>query len=130
PIRTTMGLIEVLKGLEGRGKASQFLAQVFQALRMQVNNELAVLESMLQQSVEVLKSNGRLVVISYHSLEDRMVKELLRTGNVQGELKKDFYGNIQREMNPLKAKPILPTQEELERNKRSRSAKLRVGIKK
>jgi 16S rRNA (cytosine1402-N4)-methyltransferase len=130
PIRTTMGLIEALKGLEGRGKASQFLAQVFQALRMQVNNELAVLESMLQQSVEVLKSNGRLVVISYHSLEDRMVKELLRTGNVQGELKKDFYGNIQREMNPLKTKPILPTQEELERNKRSRSAKLRVGIKK
>lgn len=130
PIHTTMGLIEALKGLEGRGKASQFLAQVFQALRMQVNNELEVLEAMLLQSVEVLKPSGRLVVISYHSLEDRMVKELLRTGNVQGELKKDFFGNIQRELVPLKAKPILPSNEELEKNKRSRSAKLRVGIKK
>jgi 16S rRNA (cytosine1402-N4)-methyltransferase len=130
PVDSTQALIEAVKGLEGRGKTSQFLAQIFQALRMQVNEELKVLENMLYQATELLSEGGRLVVISYHSLEDRMVKELLRTGNVGGELKKDFFGNILRPMDPLKAKPILPSQAELEENKRARSAKLRVGIKK
>lgn len=130
PLRTTQELIDCTVKFAKRGKEKQFLAQVFQAFRMVVNDELAVLKEFLNQAVEVLAPEGRLVVISYHSLEDRLVKEMLRTGNVEGELKKDFFGNIQSSIKPLQGKPILPSAEEIERNGRSRSAKLRIGIKK
>lgn len=130
PLRTTQELIDCIAKFSKRGKEKQFLAQVFQAFRMVVNDELEVLKEFLKQAVEVLTTDGRLVIISYHSLEDRLVKEMLRTGNVEGELKKDFFGNVQSNIKPLQGKPILPSAEEIERNGRSRSAKLRVGIKK
>lgn len=110
-------------------KAAQFLAQVFQAVRIEVNDEVQVLMSMLEQAIQVLKPEGRLVVISYHSIEDRIVKHFVRAGNAQGEIEKDFYG---KHLVPLKAinrKVIVPSDEEIERNPRARSAKLRIAEK-
>jgi 16S rRNA (cytosine1402-N4)-methyltransferase len=130
PLGTTQALIDCTQSFAKRGKEKQFLAQMFQAFRMVVNDEIAVLKEFLQQSLELLAPEGRLVVISYHSLEDRLVKDFLRSGNLEGEIKKDFFGNLERQIEPVKSKPILPSQEEIERNGRSRSAKLRVGQKK
>ena len=112
-----------------RGNRLRYLSQVFQALRIEVNEEMAVLEEFLQACLEVLKPGGRLVVISYHSLEDRIVKRFFRSGNVQGEVEKDFYGNINRPFKPLTKKAMLPSNDELDRNTRSRSAKLRAAEK-
>jgi 16S rRNA (cytosine1402-N4)-methyltransferase len=98
-------------------------------LRIEVNRELEVLKSLLLQSTEILKSKGRLVVMSYHSLEDRLVKNFISTGNFNGEMEKDFYGNIIRPFNPVSKKAITPGEEELEKNPRSRSAKLRIAEK-
>jgi 16S rRNA (cytosine1402-N4)-methyltransferase len=103
------------------------LAQVFQALRIEVNEELVVLESLIEQCVEVLKPGGRLVVISYHSLEDRLVKNYIRDGKFEGEAEKDFFGNKLVPFEQISRKPITPTDEELKINNRARSAKLRIA---
>ena len=110
-------------------KQNKFFAQVFQAIRIEVNQELDVLKEMLQQSFNVLKKDGRLVVISYHSLEDRLVKRFLKNGMFEGEPQRDIYGNYTKAFELLKSKAIIPTVEEIEQNSRARSAKMRVGIK-
>jgi len=127
-IETTEQLKNALKKLAPRGKENKFFARVFQALRIEVNNELDALKEFLIQSVEVLQPGGRLVVISYHSLEDRLVKNFIKAGNFEGELEKDFFGNI---IAPLQAvgKFIIPDENEMQENPRSRSAKLRIAEK-
>ncbi len=126
-INTTGDLKTVLNSFAPKFKDYKFWSQVFQALRIEVNHELDVLKSLLLQSKDVLKTNGRLVIMSYHSLEDRLVKNFINTGNFNGEPEKDFYGNIIRPFNPVTRKAITPSEEELEKNPRSRSAKLRVA---
>lgn len=110
-------------------KQNKFFAQVFQAIRIEVNQELDVLKEMLQQSYKILKKEGRLVVISYHSLEDRLVKRFLKNGMFEGEPERDIFGNYSKAFELLKSKAIIPTVEEVENNSRARSAKMRVGIK-
>jgi len=112
-----------------RGKENQFLAQVFQALRIEVNKEMDSLKELLVQSIEVLKPGGRLVVISYHSLEDRLVKNIMRSGKFEGEVDKDFFGNKISPFVQVSRKPIVPSEEENTANSRARSAKLRVAEK-
>jgi len=112
-----------------KGKENKYMAQVFQALRIEVNGEIKVLESFLEQTAEVLKPGGRLVVMSYHSLEDRPVKNFLAKGKFKGEVEKDFYGNQQKPFNVITRKAIIADDEELARNSRARSAKLRIGEK-
>jgi 16S rRNA (cytosine1402-N4)-methyltransferase len=106
------------------------MAKVFQALRIEVNGELEVLQEMLVQATEVLKENGKLVVISYHSLEDRLVKNFFRSGSFEGKQEKDFYGNLIRPLEPSESKPVVPSDDEVEQNSRARSAKMRVATKK
>lgn len=127
-IKTTGRLMEVLKFLAPRGKENKFFAQVFQSLRIEVNQELEALKELLQQSAQVLKPGGRLVVISYHSLEDRLVKHFMKAGNFSGEIEKDFFGNP---LTPLfqVGKVIMPGQAEMEINSRARSARLRIAEK-
>ena len=129
PFRLIQELDEVLEGMNHNGKKAQFKAKVFQALRIEVNEEMEVIKEMLQAAVDVLKPGGRLVVISYHSLEDRLVKNFIKKGKFEGELEKDFYGNPIRPLKQITRKPILPTEEEIERNPRARSAKLRIAEK-
>lgn len=126
-INTTEKLKEVLLPVTPRYDDYRFLAQVFQALRIEVNEELKALEELLIQTIEVLAPDGRLVVISYHSLEDRMVKNIMRSGNLKGQQEKDFFGNLIRPLEPVNRKPIVPDSSEIERNNRARSAKLRVA---
>lgn len=130
PILTTFELRDAVKHHLPRNQENKFLAMIFQALRIEVNGELEALRMMLQQAVEVLVPGGRLAVISYHSLEDRLVKNLIKTGNFEGKLEKDFYGNPITPLDAVSRKAITPGPEELERNNRSRSAKLRVAEKK
>jgi len=127
PINTTQQLTDVLRRFTPKHKSNKFLAQVFQALRIAVNGELQALEAMLMQTAEVLKPGGRLVVMSYHSLEDRLVKNFIQSGNVSGEIEKDFYGNPIKPFKNLTRKPITASDEEIERNPRARSAKLRIA---
>lgn len=122
-------LLKVLKPIAPRGKDFKYYAQVFQALRIEVNKEMEALESFLMQCGEVMETGGRLVVMSYHSLEDRMVKNYINTGKVYGELEKDFYGNPIRPFAAINRKPITAGEEELEQNNRARSAKLRIAEK-
>ena len=129
PIRTTQDLRALLQRWVPRGREAKYYAQVFQALRIEVNDELGALKALLQQSASLLKPGGRLVVLSYHSLEDRPVKHFLKTGNFEGALQKDVYGNVLRPFKPVHSKPITPTEEEVQTNNRARSAKLRVGEK-
>jgi len=129
PIRTITELKQALNSLAPRGKENKYFAQVFQALRIEVNNELEVLEQMLTQSAEVIKKGGRLVVISYHSLEDRLVKNFMMKGKFYGEVEKDLYGNFEKPFEMISRKPIEATEEEIERNSRARSAKLRIAEK-
>ena len=126
PIQTTGALNDVLRPYLQRGKEHKGLAQAYQAIRIEVNQELTALEELLQQSVELLRIGGRLSLISYHSLEDRMVKRFIRSGNFEGVVSTDFYGNP---MTPFKAvgKPGTPSAEEVSSNPRARSARLRVG---
>lgn len=126
-INTVEELKAVLLPLSRRGKENQYLAKVFQALRIEVNSELDALKEMLEQAAEVLEESGRLVVISYHSLEDRMVKNYFRSGSFDGDQEKDFYGNLIRPLEPVSMKAILPDENEIELNPRARSAKMRVA---
>jgi 16S rRNA (cytosine1402-N4)-methyltransferase len=128
PIRSIAEFLAIVAPLV-RGHRARYLSQVFQALRIEVNDEMGALQEFLEQAFEVLQPGGRLAVISYHSVEDRMVKNFLKTGNVQGEQNKDFYGNIQRPFVVLTKKAMEPTQAEITQNPRARSAKLRVGQK-
>ena len=113
-----------------RGKENQYYAQVFQALRIEVNKELDVLQELLLQSLDVLKPGGRLVVISYHSLEDRLVKNIMRSGKFEGEVEKDFFGNQLTPFKQITRKPLVPSDAENIENSRARSAKLRIAEKK
>ncbi|HLP93906.1 MAG TPA: 16S rRNA (cytosine(1402)-N(4))-methyltransferase RsmH [Saprospiraceae bacterium] len=128
PFRTTGDLVELCsKNL--MGERMRYLSQVFQALRMEVNDELGALEDFLKDSLEMLAPEGRLAVITFHSLEDRMVKNFLKSGNVNGEINQDFYGNISRPWTLITKKPIEPGQKEIAQNTRARSSKLRVASK-
>ena len=129
PIKTIEQLKSVLQPLTPWGKENRFLAQVFQALRIEVNGELDSLKALLEQSVEMLKPGGRLSVITYHSLEDRLVKNFMQKGKFEGEVEKDFFGNKLTPFELVNRKPIVPSMEELGENNRSRSAKLRVAKK-
>ncbi|MBR3412473.1 MAG: 16S rRNA (cytosine(1402)-N(4))-methyltransferase RsmH [Bacteroidales bacterium] len=129
-IETTFDLCEAVSRHLPRGMENRYLAMLFQALRIEVNGELEALKAMLQQAVELLNPGGRLVVMSYHSLEDRLVKNFFKTGNFEGELKKDFYGNPLVPLKLVTRKAVTAGEEELQRNPRSRSAKLRVAEKK
>ncbi len=128
PIKSTADLTDAIRHLAPRGRENKFLAQVFQALRIEANQELEALKAFLRQSLDVLKPSGRLVVISYHSLEDRLVKNFMKTGNFEGKLEKDFYGNPQTPWQQV-SKAIKPDPSEIETNPRARSARLRVAEK-
>ncbi len=129
-IATIGEFLEVVKPLFGREREKKELAKVFQALRIEVNREMEALKEMLQAATEALKPGGRLVVITYHSLEDRLVKNLMKTGNMEGKAEKDFFGNVQTPYRPVNNKVIVADEEEVARNPRSRSAKLRIAEKK
>ncbi|WP_455585931.1 16S rRNA (cytosine(1402)-N(4))-methyltransferase RsmH [Bacteroides sp.] len=129
-IKTIGEFLEIIKPLFGREREKKELAKVFQALRIEVNQEMEALKEMLAAATEALKPGGRLVVITYHSLEDRMVKNIMKTGNVEGKATQDFFGNLQTPFKLVNNKVIVPDKEEIERNPRSRSAKLRIAEKK
>lgn len=128
-IKTIGEFLEIIKPLFGREREKKELAKVFQALRIEVNQEMEALKEMLLAATEALKPGGRLVVITYHSLEDRMVKNIMKTGNVEGKAIQDFFGNLQTPFKLVNNKVIVPNEEEIERNPRSRSAKLRIAEK-
>jgi 16S rRNA (cytosine1402-N4)-methyltransferase len=131
PFRTTADLAVALQPfVSGKEKEKKFLAQVFQALRIEVNDEMTALQEMLKQTLDVLKPGGRLAVVTYHSLEDRLVKRFLRAGNMEGLQEQDFFGNILTPFHVLNHKVITPSAKEVEQNPRSRSAKLRIAEKK
>ena len=130
PIETTAQLKAAVQHHLPRGKENKVLAQLFQALRIEVNQELDALSTFLSQCPDVLKPGGRLVVMSYHSLEDRLVKNFMKTGNAEGKEEKDFYGNLLTPYKIITRKPIVPTDEETESNSRARSAKLRIAERK
>ncbi|MCM1521714.1 MAG: 16S rRNA (cytosine(1402)-N(4))-methyltransferase RsmH [Muribaculaceae bacterium] len=129
PLQTIGDLLEIVTPLIDPRKEKKELAQVFQALRIEVNHELDALADLLDGALKVLKPGGRLAVITYHSLEDRLVKNFMKTGNIEGRVEKDFFGRTEAPMRPLGNKPIVPTEEEVERNPRARSAKLRCAEK-
>ena len=129
PIKTVTELKDLLKSFAPRMQEHKFFAQVFQAIRIEVNDELNALREMLLQAQDIIKPGGRLVVISYHSLEDRLVKNLIQKGNFEGELEQDFYGNKLLSFKKITRKPILPSNAEIKLNNRARSAKLRVAEK-
>lgn len=129
PILTTAQLVAAVAPCTPRKDEAKFLTRLFQALRIEVNGEMEALGMALEQSLKVLRPGGRLVVISYHSLEDRMVKNFLRSGNLAGRIEKDFYGQVHTPFEVLTRKALTPSAEELERNPRSRSAKLRAAVK-
>lgn len=130
PVTTVASFLEIVKPYFGREKEKKDLARVFQALRIEVNQEMTALEFMLQQALKVLKPGGRLVVMTYHSLEDRLVKNFMKTGNFEGKSEQDFYGNFQTPFRLINNKVIVPDEEEQRTNPRSRSAKLRIAEKK
>ncbi len=129
PVRTTEQFVEVLKPFFPKDREKKDMARVFQALRIEVNSEMRVLQELLRQSSEVLVQGGRLVVLTYHSLEDRMVKNFFRSGNFEGRLEKDFYGNVLAPLKSINNKVIVASDEEVARNPRARSAKLRIAEK-
>ncbi|MBO7445594.1 MAG: 16S rRNA (cytosine(1402)-N(4))-methyltransferase RsmH [Bacteroidales bacterium] len=128
-IATTFELVKVLEPSLPKNAPSKVLSKVFQALRIEVNHELEVLESMLLQTADALRDGGRLVVISYHSLEDRLVKNIMRSGKLDGEVEKDFFGNPLSPFKPVTRKAITPNEQEISTNPRARSGKLRAAEK-
>ncbi len=126
-IETSQGLRVIAERVAPRGKWNKYLAQLYQAIRIEVNDELGALKELLEQSIEVIAPGGRLVVISYHSLEDRLVKNFMNKGVFKGEQKKDLYGNIERPFDPVNRKAIVPSDNEIETNSRARSARLRIA---
>ena len=129
PIATTAQLVEAVQPCTPKRDGAKFLTKLFQALRIEVNGEMEALKMALEQSLKVLRPGGRLVVISYHSLEDRIVKNFLRSGNCSGEVAKDFFGRAEVPFEAVTRKAVVPDAAELERNPRSRSAKLRAAVK-
>ncbi|PWL33115.1 MAG: 16S rRNA (cytosine(1402)-N(4))-methyltransferase [Fluviicola sp. XM-24bin1] len=127
PINTTGRLAEIGASCAPKFKENKYNAQVFQAIRIEVNDEMGVLESFLKATEEVLAPEGRLVVMSYHSLEDRMVKNFMKRGSLTGEITKDFFGNVIKPFTEIVRHPITASEEEIERNSRARSAKLRIA---
>ena len=127
PIVTTGDLLDVIKPCLKPAQEKKESILVFQALRIEVNNELEVLKSLLQQAVKVLKPGGRLVILTYHSLEDRIVKNFLKSGNIEGKVEKDFFGRVNSPFKLINNKVIVASDEEVERNPRARSAKLRIA---
>ena len=130
PIETTAQLKQAVQRRLPRGKENKVLAQIFQALRIEVNQELEALTAFLEQCPDVLKPGGRLVVLSYHSLEDRLVKNFMKTGNAEGKEVKDFFGNLLTPYTLITRKPMVPSEDEIESNSRARSAKLRIAERK
>jgi len=128
-ILTTNQLIEVVEKMVPEKKRNQFLARIFQAIRIEVNDEIKALEEMLLDAVDMLNEGGRLVVLSYHSLEDRMVKNLMKKGNIEGNLEKDFFGNPVKDLKEVNRKVIVATEEQIVENTRARSARLRIAEK-
>ncbi|MBP3354028.1 MAG: 16S rRNA (cytosine(1402)-N(4))-methyltransferase RsmH [Bacteroidales bacterium] len=128
-IETTSDLLTIVKGFINPKQEKKELAQIFQALRIEVNDEMASLKSMLKQSTELLKAGGRIVILTYHSLEDRIVKDYFKYGNFEGKAEKDFFGRLTAPLKLVNNKVIVPTEDEIERNPRSRSAKLRIAEK-
>ena len=128
-IQTIGDFLDIVQPLFGREREKKELAKVFQALRIEVNQEMTALKEMLLAAISLLKPGGRLSVITYHSLEDRMVKNIMKTGNIEGKLRQDFFGRIETPFKLVNNKVIVPDEEELERNPRSRSAKLRIAEK-
>lgn len=126
-IKTTGQLMDLLSSCAPRHKENKFYAQVFQAIRIEVNNEIEVLEKFLIQTEDCIKPGGRLVVMSYHSLEDRLVKNYMKRGSIHGEITKDFFGNVLKPFSEVNRHPIIPGEEEIEKNTRARSAKLRIA---
>jgi len=129
PIKTTSQLKEIASGCSPKAIENKYLAQVFQALRIEVNEEMDVLKEFLEAALDLLKPGGRLVIITYHSLEDRLCKNFMRAGNFEGKVDKDFYGNVTSPFKLINRKVIVPGKEELVANTRSRSAKLRIAEK-
>ena len=129
PIATVNDLITLVRPLIGANREKKDMAKVFQALRIEVNHEMEALHEMLDAAISCLKPNGRLVVLTYHSLEDRMVKNYMRSGNAEGKVEEDFFGNRLSPLRPVNNKVIIPDADEQERNPRSRSAKLRIAEK-
>lgn len=127
PVDSTFRLVEAARKAISPQREKKELAQVFQALRIEVNDEMGALKALLGQTAEVLRPGARLAVITYHSIEDRMVKNFIRSGNVEGIVDKDFYGRVSTPWRPVNRSPIVPSAEEVERNPRARSAKLRVA---
>lgn len=128
-IETISQLLAAVEKLMPREREKKDMAKMFQALRIEVNHEMDALREMLQSATELLTEGGRLSVITYHSLEDRMVKNIMKTGNTEGKLKQDFFGRIEAPLRMTGSKPVTAGNEEIERNPRSRSAKLRVAVK-
>ena len=128
-IRTTADLKEVLVSIAKKGHENKFLAQVFQAIRIETNQELEALKELLLQSVDILKQGGRIVILSYHSLEDRLVKNFFRSGNFQGEIRKDFFGNPVIPLRAINRKPIVASEAEIADNPKARSVRLRIAEK-
>ena len=126
-IKTTSQFVELAQGLAPKHKEHKYFAQVFQALRIEVNDEMGALRNFLDQSIKAIKPRGRLVVMSYHSLEDRLVKNFMKRGSFTGEIEKDFFGNVLKPFKEIVRHPIIPTDEEIEENSRARSAKLRIA---
>ena len=129
-IITTNQLIDVVGHMVPEKNRNQFLARIFQAIRIEVNDEMKALAEMLLDAVDMLNEGGRLVVLSYHSLEDRMVKNLIKKGKLEGELEKDFFGNPIKDLTEITRKAVVPSKQQIEENTRSRSAKLRIAEKK
>lgn len=128
-IDTTGKLLDLIRPFAGKQRENQFAAQVFQALRIEVNDEMGSLKDFLNQTAEVLRPGGRLVVISYHSLEDRLVKNFLRSGKFEGEAEKDLFGRVELPFKAITRKPVKPSEQEISENSRARSAVLRIAEK-
>lgn len=126
-LKTTGDLMDVIAPYAPKFKEHKFYAQIFQAIRIEVNQEMPVLEHFLEQTVDVLKPGGRLVVMSYHSLEDRLVKNFMKRGSLTGKITKDFFGNVLKPFSEVNRHPLVPADEEIELNQRARSAKLRIA---